>query len=322
MNPRRAAALVCAAVFALCVAPAIAQDSARPLRLIVPNAAGSSIDTLARLLQQALGEALGRAIVIDNRAGASGALGMEAGKNAPPDGNTLILASASNVVTATVIQKNITYDALSDFTFVARFAALPNVLVVPPQLPVKSVRELIDYVKANPGKINMASAGPGSASHLAGELLQSLGGFSAVHVPYKGGSPAAASVIAGETQFYLTPAPNAMALVKAGRLRALGHSQPGKSPLLPDLPAIAETVAGYDTSGWAGIIGPKGLPDASVQQVRAALATALARPALRDAFAAQGAEIVSSTPQEFRAFVERDLATTARIARAAGIKSE
>lgn len=314
----RRAALLLVGCWALL---AWAQDyPSRPLRVLLPNAPGSSIDTLGRIVAVRLGETLGQPLVIENRAGASGALGMEAGRNAAPDGYTLILASASNMVTAPLMQKSAPYDPLRDFSLLSTFAVMPNVLVVNPQLPVTSVRELIEHARAHRGQLNMASAGPGSASHLAGVLLQAMAGFDSVHVPYKGGSPAAASIVAGETHWYLTPAPNAMTLVKAGRLRALAHSLPQRSALLGDLPAIAETVPGYDTSGWAGFVGPKGLPAGMVEKFRGALLQSLG--GLREQLGAQGAQVLTTTPEEFRAFLEREIASTVKAMQAAGVKPE
>ena len=258
---------ICAAFLLLPVfaAPALAQDyPAKPVRLLVPNAPGSSIDTMARILSLRLAEALGQNIIVENQAGAGGTLGMDIGKAAAPDGYTLILASASSMSSAPLLQKSIRYDPLNDFSFISLFAVLPNVLVVNPALPVNNVKELIAYARANQGKVNFASAGPGSASQLAGVLLTSLGGFESLHVPYKGGSPAVASVIAGETQWYVTPAPNALSLVKGGRLRALAHSLPQRTALLP----------GYDYSGWAGLIAPRGTPAAVMENTHRAGARA------------------------------------------------
>ncbi len=305
--------------------PVLAQDyPSKPVRLLVPNAPGSSIDTLARILSVRLAESLGQNMVVENQAGAGGSLGMDIGKAAAPDGYTLILASASSMSSAPLLQKSIRYDPLKDFSFVSLFAVLPNVLVVNPSLPVNSVKDLIAYANtnSNKGKVNFASAGPGAASHLAGVLLTSLGHFESLHVPYKGGSPAVASVIAGETHWYVTPAPNAMSLVKGGRLRAIAHSLPRRSALLPDMPAIAEAVPGYDYSGWAGLIAPRGTPATVIEKVRAALMRSLAQPAVREAMAAQGAEVTTTTPDEFRAFLQKDIANTAKVVQAAGLQPE
>lgn len=295
---------------------------ARPVKFVVPNAPGASIDTLARIIAARMGEPLGQAIVVENRAGASGVLGMETGRTAAPDGYTLVLASASNLSIAPLVQKSIPYDPLNDFAFVSTIALLPNVLVVHNALPVNNLKELLDHARANPGKLNMSSAGPGSASHLGGVLLQVMAGFESLHVPYRGGGPSMAALAAGEAHWSITPAPAAMALVQGGRLRAIAQSPAKRSALLAELPSVAETVPDYDYSGWAGLVAPKATPGPVVAKLRAALAKTLSLPTLRAALAAQGAEVMLTTPEEFRAFLSRDIEATARIMKAAGIKPE
>jgi len=312
---------------ALCLALAAATASAQdypthPIRLIMPNAPGSSIDTLGRLLGVRLGETLGQTVVIENRAGAAGAIGIETAKTAAPDGYTLLFASASGMSAAPLLQKKIPYDPLNDFAFVSLVAVMPNVLAVNPALPIHNVKDLIEYSRANKGKVNMASAGPGAVSHLGGVLLMVMGDFESVHVPYKGGGPSVASVVAGESHWTIAPAPSTMSLVKSGRLRAIGHTMPQRAPLFGDMPAIAETVPGYEYSGWAGVLTPKATPKAVLDRVHAALAKAAENPALKEAFAAQGAEATVTTPDEFRRFLERDIAATARVVKAAGLQPE
>jgi tripartite-type tricarboxylate transporter receptor subunit TctC len=317
-------------LYALCAAAvlsgtALAQDPAyptRPVRLIMPNAPGSSIDTVGRIVAARLGEHLGQQIVIENRAGASGAIGMELGKNAPPDGYTLTVASASNMGIAPLVQKSIPYDPLNDFAFVSTFVVMPNVLVVNPKLPVHSLQELIDYCRANPGRVNMASAGPGAASHLGGVLLMQMGKFESLHVPYKGGGPSMAAVMAGESHWSIAPAPAAMAAVKGGRLRAIAHSLPQRGGLFSDMPAVAETVPGYDYGGWAGLVAPKATPKPILDKVHLALAKTVAEPAVRRALANQGAEISIRSPEAFRKFVEEDLARNVVAVKAAGLRSD
>ena len=197
-----------------------AQDAAyptRPIKLIVPNAPGSSVDTIGRRLGNSLATALGQGIFIDNKAGAAGALGIDAGKQSAPDGYTLMVASSSSITVAPLLQKAVTYDPLKDFDFVSLVAVLPNVLVCNTALKVENVADLMAYAKANSGKVNMASAGPGSVSHLAGVALASAAGFEALHVPYKGGSQSVASVVSGETHWTLTPAPAAMVSADTSR---------------------------------------------------------------------------------------------------------
>ncbi|HSD55499.1 MAG TPA: tripartite tricarboxylate transporter substrate-binding protein, partial [Burkholderiales bacterium] len=302
---------------------AIAQDYPnRPIRLMMPNAPGSSIDTIGRIFAVRLGEALGQQIVIENRAGAAGAIGIELAKNAAPDGYTLLFASASGMSIAPLLQKKIPYDPVNDFAFVSLVAVMPNILVVTPSLPVATVKELIDYARANRGRVNMASAGPGAASHLGGVLLMVMGDFDSLHVPYKDGGPSVASVVAGESHWTVVPAPAAMSLVKAGRLRAVAHTLPERAPLFGDLPTIAETVPGYDYSGWAGLLAPKGTPASILDKVHAALVKTVGLPAVKDGFAAQGAEAVSSSPEAFREFLQRDIANTAKVIKAAGLQAE
>jgi tripartite-type tricarboxylate transporter receptor subunit TctC len=294
----------------------------RPIRLMMPNAPGSSIDTIGRIFAARLGEVLGQQIVIENRAGAAGAIGIELAKNAPPDGYTLLFASASGMSIAPLLQKKIPYDPVNDFAFVSLVAVMPNVLVVTPSLPVATVKELIDYARSNRGRVNMASAGPGAASHLGGVLLMVMGDFESLHVPYKGGGPSVASVVAGESHWTVVPAPAAMSLVKSGRLRAVAHTLPARAPLFGDLPTIAETLPGYDYSGWAGLLAPKGTPASILEKVHAALVKTITLPAVREGFAAQGAEAVSSSPDEFRQFLQRDITNTAKVVKAAGLQPE
>ena len=305
--------------------PSFAQDAAypaRPIKLIIPNAPGSSVDTIGRRLGNSLAITLGQSIFIDNKAGAAGALGIEAGKQSTPDGYTVIVASSSSITVAPLLQKAVTYDPLKDFDFVSLVAVLPNVLVCNPGLKVDSVTDLIAYAKANPGKVNMASAGPGSVSHLAGIALASAAGFESLHVPYKGGSQSVASVVSGETDWTLTPAPAAMALVKAARLRVLGHSLAKGANPLGSVPAIADSVAGFEFASWIGLMAPKGLAPAVANRLRSAVTAALQQPALREAFEANGAVPLFSTPEEFRAYLAKDIEQNRKAIRTAGIKAE
>jgi tripartite-type tricarboxylate transporter receptor subunit TctC len=295
----------------------------RPIRILVPNAPGSSVDTMTRILSSRLGEALGGAsIVVENRDGAGGLIGMDAGRKAAPDGYTLITVSNGSGVIAPLLKKVRPYDTAQDFELIGSFAITPNVLVVNPQLPVHSVKELIDYARAHRDSINMASAGIGSQSHLAGALLMTMGHFESLHVPHKGGGPSVASVAAGQTHWTLTPAPAAMAQVKASRLRAIGQSLPRRSALLADLPAIAETVPGYDFNGWAGLIAPKGTPRPIIERVQAALAKTLSAHEVREGLAGQGADLFPGNTEEFRKFLAQDVANTERVMKAAQLQPE
>ncbi len=302
-----------------------AQDAdfpSRPLKLIVPNAPGSSVDTIGRIVGAQLTAAAGFKNFVDNKAGAAGALGVDAGKTAAPDGYTLIVASSSAMTVAPLLQKAISYDALKDFDFVTLVALLPSVLVCNTALKVESLADLVAYAKANPGRVNMASAGPGSASHLAGVALTAAAGFESLHVPYKSGSQSVASVMSGETHWTLTPAPAAMALVKGGRLRVLGHSLgKGTRPLGPVM-ALADSVAGFEYSSWIGLMAPKGVPPAVAEKLRKAWQLAMQQASLREAFEANGAVPTASTADEYRAMAARDIEQNRKIIALAGLKAE
>jgi len=294
----------------------------RPIRLIMPNAPGSSADTLGRIVAGRLSEALGQQLVVDNRAGAGGSLGLEIGKSANPDGYTLITTSLSALTVSPHIRKNLAYDSIKDFEYVATYSRQAAVLVVFPGLPVKSVKDLIEHAKSRQGKINMASAGPGSTSHLNGTALMIAGKFDSLHLPYKGGGPSTAAVVSGESHWTMPPSAAVMTLVRAGRLRALGHTFPQRTPLLPDMPAIAEGLPGFKYVAISGFIAPRGAPKAIMDKVRATVDRVVNTPAAREQLAAQGAEPVSLQPAEFRKFVQDELAEAGKLVKAIGLKAE
>lgn len=310
------------AVFALGRAFAAEGDDwpRRPIKLIVPNAAGSSNDTLSRILAQQLGQELGQNIVVENDAGAAGLVGMEMGKNSAPDGYTLIAGSPSATTIAANLRKKLPYDPLNDFEYISMYAELPSLLVVNPSLPVKTLPELLDYLRNAKGDVFMASAGPGSQSHLAGAMLQQMGRFPSVHVPYKGGGPQVLAVMSGEAQWTITPAASVLGHTRSGKLRAIAESLPQRTPLLPDVPAVAETVPGYSYSAWNGLLAPKGTPPAILAKIRAALAKAVTNPQVREGFARQGAEPVTNTPEEFRSMVHAEMQSTAALVKAIDLK--
>ncbi len=318
-----------ALAFTACLngAPASAADATkdypnRPIRLIVPNAAGSSVDTLSRIVAAKLGDVLGQQIVVDNRAGAGGIIGMEIAKGANPDGYTLITASSAASTIARLLVKNPTFHPVTDYDYVVQFAETPNVLVVNPSLPIKTVKELIAYANSKQAQFNMASAGAGSQSHLAGAYFVQAANFQSLHVPYKGGGPMVASVIGNESQWALPPAPAVMTHVNSGRLRALGHSLPKRSPLLGDIPPIAETIPGFDYSGWMGFFMPKGTPKPITDKLRAAVVKTTEQPDVKKLFAVQATEIVITGPEEFRKLVQESMVQNAKVVAAVGLKAE
>ncbi|TMG77726.1 MAG: tripartite tricarboxylate transporter substrate binding protein [Betaproteobacteria bacterium] len=323
--PRNLSSALCGLAAAFACA-ALGQDASdypsRAVRMLVPNAPGSSIDTMSRIVAAKLGGALGQSVFVENRDGAGGLIGVEAGKNAKPDGYTLICASNGSMIIAPLLKKPVPYDAVADFAQVGSFAVTPNVLIVNPDLPVKSVKELIDYARANAAKVNMSSAGVGSQSHLSGVLLMTMAGFDSLHVPHKGGGPSVNSVVAGQTHWSITPAPAVMSFIKNGRLRALGQSLPRRSAMLGDLPPVADTVPGYDYSGWAGLVAPKGTPQAIVDALHAALEKTLEVPEVKDGLAKQGAEVFTGSAEEFRRFLAQDQANTVKVIKAANLQPE
>lgn len=301
-------------------APDAARDYPnRPVRLMVPNAPGSSVDTLSRIVAHSLSEVLGHQVVIDNRAGAAGVIAMEIARDATPDGYTLISATTAASTIARLLQKKPTFNPLTDYELVVQYAETPNLLVVHPPLPIKSVRDLINYSKANPGKFLMASAGAGSQSHMSGAYFQQAAGMDSLHVPYKGGGPSVAAVVGGESQWTLTPAPASMSHVIAGRLRAIGHSLPKATPSIPNIPPIADTLPGFDYSGWQGFYFPKNTPRAIVVKMREAVVKAMDMPDVKKGMATQVTAIVIRDPAEFRKVIEASMEKNARIVKMLGL---
>jgi tripartite-type tricarboxylate transporter receptor subunit TctC len=307
-------------------APVAAQDAAkgypsRPIRLIVPNAPGSAVDTLSRIVGNKLGEAVGQQVVMDNRAGAGGIIGMEIAKEANPDGYTLISATTAASTIARLLQKSARFHPVNDYDYVAQYAVTLNVLVVNPSMPIKSVKELIAYAKSGKKPFNMASAGAGSQSHLSGAYFQQKAQIDSLHVPYKGGGPSSAAVVAGESQWTLIPAPAAMTHVSAGRMRAIGHSLPKPTPLLPNIPPIADTIPGFDYSGWMGFFVPKGTPKPIVDKLRAAVVKTMETPEVKKGMAFQATEIAILGPAEFRKVVQASMVDNEKLVKSLGLSA-
>ncbi len=295
----------------------------KPVRLIVPQGIGASNDTLSRVLAVKLGEALGQQIVIDNRPGAGGMIGMEIASHAVPDGYTLLASATATQVIAPQLYRKLAFDPFKDLLPIALFAITQNGLVVHPSLPAKNVKELIALAKASPGKLNMASAGAGSQSHLAGVQFILLTGIDAVHVPYKGGGASVASVIANESQFHITPLPATLSHIKSGRLRALGVGGLKRTSQLPDVPTIAEAgVAGYLSTGWIGLMAPKGISKPIFDRLHAILVKVMNQPDTRELVERQGADPIASTPAEFTKFIREEWDRFGQAIKAAGLKVE
>jgi len=297
----------------------------RPIRVIVANVPGSGVDVLTRIVTAQLGPALGQNMVVDNRIdsrpGAGTAYGMETGRTAMPDGYTLISAATASLAIAPLIYRKNPEGILDDYELISRFAITPNLLVVTPTLPLRSVADLVSWSQSQP-QVKMASGGSGSQNHLAGMLLTTMGKFPAEHAPYRGSTAPLAAVMNGESQWTITPAPSIWPLVQAGRLRALGHSLPQRTPMLGDLPAVAETIPGYDYSGWFTFIAPKGTPRRRLEKLRVALHKVLARDDVAAAFATQASVTAGNTPAEFRKLILNEQAKYAEVVKAAGLKPD
>jgi len=292
----------------------------KPIRLIIPFPPGGPRDIQARLLGPKLTEAWGQPVVIDNRAGANGAIGTEIAARAPADGHTLIIITAGEAA-AVSLNPRLPYDLLRDFAPVALFSSGPSILVVNNALPVKSVKELIAYARARPGQLNFGSAGNGAPSHLSMELLKVMAQINLTHVPYKGMAPALTDVIGGQIQLSLPTIPGALPHVQSGRLRALAVSGAKRSPAAPDLPTLAEAgVPGYEATNWYGVAAPAATPRAVVAKLNAEIARVLALPDVRERLLNLGMEVETGSPDAFAEYIKREIAKWARVVKSAGIR--
>ncbi len=314
-------ALVVAAV--LVAAPiAVAQTyPTKPVKLVVPFPPGGSLDLTGRLLAQKLTEVWGQPVVVENKPGAGGNIGADLVAKSAPDGYTILLGALSTHAVNPSLYAKMPYDAAKDFAPITLIAITPNVLVVNAASPVNNVREFIAYAKANPGKLSFGSGSSGSAGHLAGELFKVETGTDAVHIPFKGGAPATQALLAGDTQFMFDNLANAMAQVKAGKLKALAVTTARRSPLVPDLPTMAEAgLPGFDISTWYGLFAPAGTPPAIVAKWNAEVTKILNTPDVRARLVADGAEPAPNTPEQFAQMIASELVKYARIVKISGAK--
>ena len=313
----------CAAA-ALCATAglAAAQPSypARPIRMLVPFAPGGGTDISARVIGQKMTEQLHQTIIVDNRTGASGHIAMEITARAAPDGYTLIMSTVAPMAFSPALFTNLTFDPLKDYAPVALASSTVFAIVVPPSLPAKSVKELIALAKSQPGKLSYASGGTGGASHIATELFQLMAGTSMVHVPYKGAGPGTTALLSGEVDAMFNGVSAAIPHVKAGRLRALAVSSAKRTPLLPDLPTVAESGLKYDTSGWYALVAPARTPRGIVTKLQASLHKAMNEPEMKQRLATQGIEGIAGTPEELGKHLRSELEKWASVVKAAGIK--
>jgi tripartite-type tricarboxylate transporter receptor subunit TctC len=313
--------IVALAAMLASAAAALAQYPSRPVRFIVPSSAGGGTDIIARALAQKLAEAFGQPFVVENRPGAGQMIGLELAAKAAPDGHTLVMAASTLALNA-VMYKKVPYDALRDFAPIMQAATVPNVLVVHPSLPVKSLAELLAHARQHPGKLSYASAGIGTSPHMAIELLASMAGVEMVHIPYKGTGPGITDLLGGQVALMAPNVLTALPHIKAGKLRALGVTSAVRSEALPETPAIGEFLPGYEAAQWYGVLAPAGTPPDIVARLYAELVKALLHEEVKVRLAADGAEPVGSSPAEFSAFIRREIAKWTRVARAANIHPE
>jgi tripartite-type tricarboxylate transporter receptor subunit TctC len=313
------------AVAALWASPstALAQQDYpnKPVKWIVPYPPAGTTDVLARIVAQWLTEKMGQPFVVENRPGAGNNLGTESVIKSPPDGYTMLLVNPANGINAT-LYKNLNFNFIRDIAPVAGIVRTPNVMEVTNSLPVKTVKEFIDYCKANPGKINMASSGNGTSVHLSGELFKFMTGCDMVHVPYKGAGPALVDLIGGQVHVLFDNLPSSIGHIRGGRLRALGVTSEGREPSLPGVPTVGETVPGYEATAWFGIGMPKGTPREIINKVNAEVNRALADPKMRERLAELGGKPIAGTPEDFGRVIAAETAKWEKVVTASGAKPD
>jgi len=293
----------------------------RPVRIIVGFGAGGGVDITARLIGERLSERLGQSFVTENRTGASGNIGTEAVVNAAPDGYTLLLATIPNAVNATLYEK-LNFNFIRDIAPVGGIIRVPQVILVHPSVPAKTIPEFIAYAKANPDKVNMGSAGSGSAPHLAGALFSFLAGIKMVHVPYRGQGPALADLLSGQVQVFFATTPGMTDFIRSGKLRALAVTTASRAEVLPDLPTVGEFVPGYEASQWYGLGAPKNTPAEIVDKLNKEINAALIDARMKARFAEIGGAALAGSPAEFGRFIADETEKWGKVVKFAGIKPE
>jgi tripartite-type tricarboxylate transporter receptor subunit TctC len=318
-------------LFALCCGAAVATGDAvaaepaypaRPIRIIVPQSAGASTDLTARLVAQGLNEAFKQPVIVDNRPGAGSVTGTDIVAKSAPDGYTLLVVASSITINPS-LRKDLPYDTLRDLTGVTQLSAFPNILVVHPSLPVKTVPELIALAKAKPGYLNWGSAGTGTGVHLSGELFTYMTGIDWVHVPFKGGAPGMIALMGGQVQLSFATIVAALPHVRSGKMRAIAVTTAKRSPSAPEVPTIAESgVPGFDHGPWNGLLAPAKTPRALIARLNAQAVRIVHSPEVKKILTHEGAEPVGNTPEEFTAILKSETAKWAKVIKAAGIKVE
>jgi tripartite-type tricarboxylate transporter receptor subunit TctC len=292
----------------------------KPIKIVVPNPAGGTVDTLARLIGQKLSESWGQPVIVDNRPGASGAIAAEMTAKAPADGYTLLLATSTTLATNTILYKNLSYNPTKDFAPISVIVTGPNLLVVHPSVPAKSVKELIALAKSKPGELNYASAGNGSSQHLSAELFKSMAGVDMVHVPYKGSAPALNDLLTGRVSVMFENMPTALPHIKAGSLRVLAITNPKPWPTLPEVAAVADTVPGYEVVAFYGMVAPAGTPKEIIDKLSVKLKEVITAPDIRDRLYGAGFQPSPTTPEQFKALIDEYTVKNAKVIKDSGAK--
>jgi tripartite-type tricarboxylate transporter receptor subunit TctC len=306
----------------LAAASALAQAQSypsRPIRFIVPNAAGGTTDLVARTVAQRVSESIGQQLIVDNRPGSGGIIGTETVAKSTPDGYTLLMATIGNIAISPHLYAKLGYDAVRDFSPITQLASAAYMLIAHPSLPARSVKDLVAAAKSSPGQLNYASAGSGTGSHLAAELFKSVAQVNIVHVPYKGGTPGLLDVIAGNVQIMFNGIPSSMPHLKAGRIKAYAVTTSARSPAAPELPTIAESgYPGAEATSWTGVLAPAGTPTSIIERLHAEFAKVLQQPDVQARLSADGAVPVGSTPREFSQYIKTELAKWGKVVKASG----
>lgn len=314
-------------ILALAIAPALAQAQAdfpsKPIKFIVPAAAGGPTDITTRLIAADMAKTLGQPVVVEPKPGAGGNVGAEFVAKSAPDGYTILMATIGTHAINQTLYKSLPFDPIKDFTPVSQVVQYPLIFVVNPSVPAKNVQEFMAYARANPGKLNRASGGSGTSMHLSGELFRSMTSLDLPHIPYKGSAPALNDLVGGQVQLMFDSMMTALPLVRAGKLRALGVTGATRSSVVPEIPTIAEQgVAGYSAVGWIGVVAPAKTPVDVVRRLSGAVAAAVRNPAIAERLSSQAAEPVGSTPEEFAAFIRSETSKWEKAVRASGAQAD
>ena len=308
-------------ILVACSGAAAAQGyPVKPVRVIVPYSAGGPLDDVMRVVGHRLTEMWGQSVLVDNRTGAGGSIGADFVAKAAPDGYTLLLGNAGPMTINPGVQKKLPYDAQRDFAPISQMTSSPMVLVVHPSMPVKTVPDLVRFAKARPGQLVYASAGIGNLQHLSMEALQTMAGVRMNHVPYKGAPPALIDVMSGQVDLMFANIVGVLQHVKTGKVRAIAVSSAKRSVTLPEVPSVADTFPEFDATGWTGVFAPMATSREIVAKLHADITSVLARPDIRERFAAQGADVIAGTPEQLAAFMRRESALYAKIIQSSGIR--